>query len=1770
MKLKILGILFLSLFIAACSQNNDIESATSGTVSTDIQPTIIFKNKISDEVNKIYTSNGEIKVNSRAFLGQFMFSDERTLVLLFNEPLQANSTHKIELDFKAINENTNSKIESKNFKFDFKTNAIEARFLDVALTSNGLDKMQLSANLELSDSISLDSVIKNLTLETLGKQIELNISEISPRLFSIMSLPLNKPEANQTFNLALSKNIGTKDNISVPYDFIKREELNIIGINAKNENIEILFSSPLAKNANLKDFIKLTPNINFNLAQSDNSIILSGRFYQHSNYTLDIASGIKGLDNLMLKENISREISFQDAMPQIVFANDGVFMPDSNRKKLIFSSINVKKAEVVIRKIHANNITHALNNNNFSIKGSSDFRIYEIENLSDEIARQEIIINAPKNEWIQNEIDLNFIKNDNGIFIISMHFNKDDIISEFPQDMENWRVNNYFYENGNINKEIIFSNLAIIAHQFSIDNKPKILASAIDIATNKPLNNITLQSINKKHQIIQQANSSDGMAILDAKDEFGNEADYIIANSKNDFAILKLSANQISNDGFDTGGNSAQNGIKTYIYTERGVYRPGDSININIIARNNNEPIAHPIELEIINSRNKKIIKQSLENLGDGIFHYEFHTNKADPSGIYELKVNVGDNVFNHAIPIETIIPNRIKAEISAQDEIDLNKEKNIKVSIQSDYLFGAPASGLNYEINAEIYPKKFISKKYADWIFDNPTNLIYRDSKNINGQLNENGFTSNEIALNKQYSKNLEALITARIYEKNGRFITQRKKIALNVFDSFIGIKSPKTRYIKQDSMISLPIIVLDKNENPLPNRKLKYKIYNNNYSWWFDYDSIEQYRRALKGDRNTQVIAQGELTSSNKPINLNIEAKAKGEILVELIDTSNNQSSSIFLYAQSWGEVLDMEKISQLKIKSNKDSYIQGERAKVTFESTPGAKALVVISHNSAIIERYFIDTNDFQSTIEIPIDEQYAPNIYASVFLLQHYNNIDNDRALRLYGTIPLKIINPKTKLNIELESSDKILPNSTLNIKIKNKENRQATYTLAVIDNGILDLTNFKTPNPWDYFYAKTRLEVKHFDTFDYIIGKTIGSVDKSYAIGGDVYASSDSGAKNRDDSMAERFKSIVFFSKPFKSDESGNASVSFEFPSFLGSVRIMAIAIDKNAYGSAQKDVLVTAPIAMLPTIPRSLKVGDNFSLPIEVLPIDEVKNAEISVKSDGIISFDKKSQKLNFGDKKSKTIFFNGKVSEELGVENIILELKSGSFSMIDKTQIDIKAPNPYIFISKNYNISANTPLKVQAPSSFIKNSQNGKLTLSPQPILALDHRLLWLIAYPYGCIEQTTSSAFPQLFIDKLSKSNFVKKEQIINNINAAIARISRFQTADGGFSYWQNGGKSDAWGSAYAGHFLIMAKKNGYFVDEVLFKRWLNYMQRNILRNDIYPLYLLALSDNANLGAMNEIYENNLKNLTTTNKWLLAASYKLAGFDDIALKIARNLSIEPNEPDSYYDYSYGSKLRNKAIILESHQIIFNKINDILYNDIKNELETNSWLSTQTMSYSLLALANIKEQSNNTSLNASVTLNGKKENLSGQNAITLDLNEGEAIIESKHDMFANYTWEGITKDNKGDNIARNMRLEREFITIEPNGAEIPLDIRNLKSAQSFWMKITVGGIDDDLYLKNVALVQNLPSGWEIENLRLNENILPEQVELANSAISYTDIRDDKIMWFFDLNGDDAVVYAKINAITPGNFSLSAAYCEVMYDGSYQASSDSFRIKVTP
>ncbi len=1195
--------------------------------------------------------------------------------------------------------------------------------------------------------------------------------------------------------------------------------------------------------------------------------------------------------------------------------------------------------------------------------------------------------------------------------------------------------------------------------------------------------------------------------------------------------------------------------------------------------------------MELYNPEGKKVYEQTNRENKDGFYNFTFLTKDSDPTGNWRAHYKIGNKDFNQTVKIETIVPYKLKVKLTPETESISWSANVLKCDLQTNYLFGNPASNLPAKVDLEItkYTKHF--PKFENFVFENPTldyQTIQRDI--FDGNLDERGFKLIEWALPSfnGVPSALNIKLTAKVLEKGGRPNINWVNIPVEPYSHYVGLQPLKYYYVSTGTDTEIPAIIVDTKGNPVAGKTLKYRIYRNSEYWWYQYDNKNL---RFRTDRNTTLIKEGTIVSKETHNIIKFLPIEKGSYFIEVSDDSESgHSSGIFINAYPHGGIASGDKnAGTLALNSDKSNYYVGDVAKIQFPSPKEGRVLLTIEQESEILEQkwYNLDGKT-ENTISIPITKEMVPNAYVSVSLIQPHNQTVNDRPIRMFGILPLLVEDRDTKHEIEIQTADQFRPSEPFEITLQTKDHEQTQFTIAVVDEGLLDITQFKTPNPWKYFFQKTRLKVLTYDLFSHVISALQGDVFKTFSIGGDMdYRES----QQQPEKGKKRFKPVSLFKGPITTDARGKAVVKFDMPNYVGSVRIMVIGARGDSYARAEKAVPVKSELMLIGTLPRVIGPGEKFTVPTTIFTmIDGIGNVKVDIKTEGPLSvIGNKSQNLSFTKATDKDCFFNIEAKAEAGQSKVVITAQSDKYKASYEADLMVRPTSPRIYGFSEGSVEPGQKVNVDVPKKGINGTNNATLIISNFPTINFSHRLRWLIQYPYGCIEQTTSSLLPQLYLKKFMEYPEAFSSDIDKTINIGLERLRSFQQFSGGFSYWPYGSDVSEWGTLYAGHFMVEAKKLGYNVIDDLYENWLNYTTQQARRNNgevmyrVYRVYILALSGKPVMNEMNQLKESKLKEMNNTQKWLLAASYKLAGMPEVVDEIIKGLTLETKD---YAEFSgtYGSGLRDKAMILDA-LVTLEKYDlaDQLTRDIAKHIGATSWYSTQTLGYSLLAMGKyinvLNGQTENVKLKGTVILaNGEKVAFDSDKSINLEINSDygkpvQVILDNESSVKRAYTtlsWNGVPLESTLEDKSENLSVKVNWY--DDNGNQ--LDITELKQGISFWGHFRVRNASSLKQVDEIALVQVLPSGWEIENTRLLESSTPLWAkDLKLNYEDYLDIRDDRIMWFFDVNEysplyNEIDFIVKLNTVTVGEFDLPGTLVEAMYNGSFRATTAGKKVKV--
>ena len=825
-----------------------------------------------------------------------------------------------------------------------------------------------------------------------------------------------------------------------------------------------------------------------------------------------------------------------------------------------------------------------------------------------------------------------------------------------------------------------------------------------------------------------------------------------------------------------------------------------------------------------------------------------------------------------------------------------------------------------------------------------------------------------------------------------------------------------------------------------------------------------------------------------------------------------------------------------TRLAIARDKDKYVPGDKAKITIPSSPGARALVSVESGSFVRESRWIACTDRQTSFEIPVREGMAPNVYVSVTLVQPHGNTLNDAPIRLFGVLRLPVEDAGTRLAPVVEMPESVKPESEITIRVRERNGRRMSYVLALVDEGLLGLTRFRTPDPYLYFNATEALGVRTWDLFDHVIGAYGGRIEQLFAIGGDAEQ------PNTGALRAQRFKPVVRFLGAEKLGAGKTNTHKIALPPYFGSVRVMVVASNGRAFGSAAKEVAVKKPLLVQATLPRVVSTEEEIELPVTVFALEKgVGKTDVRVSVNEAFSVvGPQSRSVFLGDEGEQVVTFRLKAGRQTGIGKVRVTAASSGDNSASEIEIDVREPNPYVTTSEEHILQPGETVSVKP----LKASGTARLELSSIPPIDLSRRLEYLVRYPHGCIEQITSGAFPQLYLHSIAECDEEMLQDIDRNIKSVLSRLGGYQLSNGAFAYWSGGTSPSEWGTAYAVHFMAEAAKYGYAVDRTTLDRALKYLRGNTFDNPLtlaYAQYVLALAGTPDRGAMNRLRERSAQ-AGSDARWLLAAAYALDGNRKVAEELTAQTAGTAAPKADPYDGTYNSPERQMAIVLMTQTLLGQreaafrttlKMSDILKKD--------KWLSTQSTAWMLNTLANFAS-TGQTGIDARI---GREPIRSAKSIASMPLTAPTEVKNTGTGSLHLVVSQSYTP-GKGEEAEAASGLKIDVRYRDMNGA--PLDPRSVAVSTDFYAVVTVTNTSGYERYADLALTHIVPAGWEITS------------ERDLSTVTYQDIRDDRVLSYFDLrSGESKEIPIKLTATYKGRYYLPSVCCEAMYDNSVRA-----------
>jgi uncharacterized protein YfaS (alpha-2-macroglobulin family) len=1545
-----------------------------------------------------------------------------------------------------------------------------------------------------------------------------------------------------------------------------------------------------------KSHIEIEPKVDFDLAPAAAGFQIRGDF-DPDNYTVRLRPGLRTIDGGVLDKVHEQhfDVGQRSAVVQIV--GEGRYIPPEAWDNLALRHRNTEELEIEVRHVPRDNLV-------FWMSGYRE----SADNRTSNLVGKTTLEPGGKEDQVETTfVDIGGIVGERKPGVYEIHVKDKG-------------------SNKNDTSRLLLTDINLLAKRSAAkpteDGKEapwsdEVFVWALDMHSSRPKSGVTIKLVRPSGFVMAKCRTnSTGACRLDvpSKDVDPTAPFALIASKGKDVTYLKYGELETRITGADTGGEPflSPKPYRAAVYGDRDLYRPAEEVHLVGVLREHNQEAPKaglPVEYEIHDARGRMAKQGMVETNEAGVVSIDHELTDISPTGRWTLRLLVGKKaVASQDFYVEEFVPERMEVDVEPLDEA-FYPEQKAEFGVHARYLFGASAKGSKAELRCRLQPKAYVPSGLADYKFG-PAQFEGADEQSVDlgksvGTIGEDdtavlGCPETDIS----GAVGGEIVATASVFEAgSGRTTDQTARAWLHPTHYYIGLKADVSQ-VENGQPITIEGVIVDPEGNAYKELdEVELEVVNllRNYSWYYN-RSRGHHRRdtrwqPLITETKSVAVKDGKFELSITPEDVRdgfaIRARAGESESTLQLDTNRRYYWSRWYNNRRYGRTPKVDDPTQLDIEGP-DEIEVGKRHKIRFNAPYKGKALITLETHR-VVEHAFKDVEPGENTWSFRLGER-APNVYATVFLIKD-PHLDSKEAFlpeRAFGVKSLSVDRSPYRHSLEVQTPKEVRPNSQMEVVVDAGRLDEPMYvTVAAVDEGILSLNNYETPDLTDQLIAKRALGVTTYDTVGWNV-----QMPEAGQVG--PPGGGEGGGGSRHTGRIMPVKPVALWSGLVKLPKSGKKTVTFDVPNYRGELRVMAIAATSEKVASTEKSVKVRDPLAIQTTTPRFLTAGDKVEIPVFVTnTTGSEQKVEVNIESSAFelpgstfmeklvspVSFKADTKSATVADGESKTFVFQAETHATAGGARFKITARndkegSGSIESTDEQQLPIHSKKPRERLIQSIKLKDGKSDLSEHLEGWERHSERSTFWLSDIPYgKAFDH-LKYLVRYPYGCVEQTSSSTRPMLFLSELMRTadpeGAYSKQEIDKRVNAGINRLLSMQTSQGGFGYWPGAGRPHVWGTTIATHTLLDAKKAGYEVPQARLDSGLKWLKNSVDNQDYrwangYIHYVLALTGRANKGKIRRAIDNvkdDAKGRYAEQRYLLKAALYLAGdrrYEDDLKK--PGLDFDSNE--RWTSRSFYSDLRRKAFQLNIFVDIFghDTAGEPLMTAVAKELSKGGYgrYNTQEVTWGVTGLGKWSKTGQNSIKSAKLEANGTAVPVAADNnhgiswslARAADFDTLEMDVQStnkERDLYLVISSEGVRKKPTVSYGGEGLEIEREFLGADAK----PLDAENHRLGDLAYVRLTIRNTSNKSQ-QNVALVDRIPAGWEIENPRHSQQNQQRAMQRFYSKgqwkQDYVDIRDHKIAVFGNLGRrEERQVVYPVRATLAGEFTVPSVHAESMYD----------------
>ncbi|NKN38254.1 hypothetical protein HFC70_18040 [Agrobacterium sp. a22-2] len=1569
--------------------------------------------------------------------------------------------------------------------------------------------------------------------------------------------------------------VATKS-VKVAYDDLRsrrgfRVVENTIDSDGVTPRACVQFSDPLVKSGvDYTPFVLLNGAAPKAVEAKDNQICVEGLAHGER-YKLSLRAGLPSSVEENLLEQVNLDIYVKDRSATVRFTGDSFVLPSTARRGIPLVSVNAASADLKLYRIGDRNIAPLLTSSQFltQLDGYSADRI---EAESGELIWQgsiDIATDLNKDVVTSFPVDEALPKRRPGVYVLTA------AVSNTTNDDWNPRATQWF----------VVSDIGLSTYA----GTDGLNVFARSLATAKLLSGVELQLLAKNNEVLGTATTdADGRASFTAGLMRASAAlaPAVITAKNGDEDYVFLDMTRAGFDLSDRGvtGRPAPGAIDILAWTERGIYRPGETVHAAAMARDIEAKAIETLPLTFIFNRPDGVeyrrVVSNGEALGGHALDLPLLANAMRGTWTMAIytdpkKAAIGEKQFL----VDDFAPDRIEFDLKS-DATHAEIGASLQVSVDGRYLYGAPAAGLSIEGEMNIKPTR-TSADFERYQFGLADEEAVDDTRiALDGllPLDDDGKATVDILVDEVPSTTqmLDAEVVIRMREGGGRAVERKLTLPIRSETPMIGIKPEFTGDLAENSVGKFHVIAVDPQGQKQPMSGLGWKLVSleRNYQWYREGTSW-RYEPII----STKQVADGtlDLTQDGGEISVPV---TWGRYRLE-VDTAevNGPTSSVEFDAGWYVEATSTETPDALEIALDKESYAIGETAKLKVSPRFSGELLLTVGTEDLVTTKTATIAAE-GGEVDLPITADWGAGAYVTATLYRPGEAAESRMPMRAIGITWLTVDPGDNKLAVTLTPPEKTLPRQPLTIPISVSGagvGDEAYVTLAAVDVGILNLTRYEAPDPDGWYFGQRRLGLEMRDLYGRLIDGSLGATGR-LRTGGD-------GSEMPLQGNPPKEKLVAFFSGPVKLDADGKAEVSFDIPQFNGTARIMAVAWSKTGVGHAVTDVIIRDPVVVTASLPKFLAPGDTSQLRLELAATDAPSgDYELLVTSNSMVNVAEEAAAQTVALTQGKTLALTLPLTAvEAGAGTISVTLSDkADMSLEQGLDIPVRPASLPVTQRRVLDLASGSSLTVDGELLADSLLQDAAVSLNVTRADGFDipALLMSLDRYPYGCAEQTTSKALPLLYFSELSAvSGLPERDEVKKRVQDAIYRVLSFQSSSGSFGLW-GPGYGNMWLDAYIGDFLTRAREQGYLVPDQAMIQTLDNLQNQVgydtnvrdRGNEIaYGLYVLARNKKAAISDLRYYADTMLNDFPSPlAKAHLAAALSLYGdaqrSKTVFLEAAQMSEQAVLTPVSFSRTDYGSSLRDGAAVLalaaESRPVP--PIVPMLTKIVAKEWQQKDYTSTQEQTWALLAARALEKGDDGIKLdvNGADYTGSYSARMTGESLLANPVvltNRGPDPVSAAVTTVAAPAMPLPAGGNGFD-------IVRTYYTMDGEEANVSEATQN----ERYVVVIQVTETAD--WSQQLLITDLLPAGFEIDNPSLVDSAQLTNFDwIGETETAHLEFRNDRFVAAIDRPADDnseiTLAYV-VRAVTPGAYDHPAAHVEDMYRPQFYARSATGRMEV--